>query len=141
MSANLQEPAPAAEEHHPSHTLGQTLWAMFWHRCPRCHKGHMFRGLFAMNDPCPVCGLLYQREEGDFLGAMYISYVLGAALLFPFFFLLPWLLPDWNCWLLAVLSWVLYLPLVPAIFRWSRVVWVYIDRAGCPGTTSAGPYE
>ena len=37
----------------------------------------MFRGVFAMNDPCPVCGLLFKREEGTFLGAMYVSYVLS----------------------------------------------------------------
>src|SRR5690242_14056243 len=53
---------------------GRTLWAILRERCPRCRTGRIFRGVFAMNDPCPDCGLLFQREEGYFLGAMYISY-------------------------------------------------------------------
>ena len=50
------------------------LSAIVRQRCPRCWKGRMFRGGLSMNDPCPECGLIFQREEGYFLGAMYVSY-------------------------------------------------------------------
>jgi hypothetical protein len=30
-----------------------------------------------MHEYCPVCGLKFEREEGYFLGAMYISYGLA----------------------------------------------------------------
>ena len=33
-----------------------------------------------------------------------------------------------------------YLPLVPTIFRYSRVVWVHFDRWVCPSDSSAGAY-
>src|SRR5262245_38918403 len=56
------------------------LWAILAQRCPRCLTGRVFRGTFAMNDPCPVCGQIFQREEGYFLGAMYVSYVLGCGI-------------------------------------------------------------
>ena len=34
----------------------------------------MLQGLLAMYERCPVCGLTYKREEGYFIGAMYVSY-------------------------------------------------------------------
>jgi hypothetical protein len=49
--------------------------------CPRCRAGKIFRKsvwLFpGMYERCPVCGLKFEREDGYFLGAMYISYALG----------------------------------------------------------------
>src|SRR5881227_2268837 len=105
------------------------LWALLRLRCPRCHQGRMFRGPVTMNDPCPVCGLIFQREEGYFLGAMYVSYCLSAALLTASYFALAALLPTWNSIPLALLALVPYLPFTPAVFRYSRVIWVHIDRA------------
>jgi uncharacterized protein (DUF983 family) len=110
-------------------------------RCPRCRQGRMFRGRFDMNDPCPVCGLIFQREEGYFLGAMYVSYLLSSFFLISFYFLGRWLLPDWNTFLVTFLALLLYLPLVPAMFRYSRIVWIYFERAGCPSDVSATVYE
>jgi hypothetical protein len=94
-----------------------------------------------MNDPCPVCGLVFQREEGYFLGAMYFSYVLSAALMIPAYFVAAALLPDWSGVAVTFLVWLPYLFLVPAVFRYSRVLWIYFERAGCPSDASAGPYE
>lgn len=117
------------------------VWALLRLRCPRCREGRMFRGVWGMNDPCPKCGLLFQREEGYFLGAMYFSYVLGALILIPSFFLAVALLPEWNGTLLAVLVWVLYLPLVPVVFWYSRALWVHCERWGRFSDSDAGPYE
>lgn len=115
--------------------------ALLTQRCPRCREGKIFKGWVAMNDPCPVCGLLFQREEGYFLGAMYFSYLLGAAILIPLYFLLSSLLPDWDGNLIALLSLVPYLPLLPAVFRASRVLWIYFERFGDPNDTAATAYE
>jgi uncharacterized protein (DUF983 family) len=117
------------------------LWGIVRQRCPRCHKGRIFRGILAMNDPCPVCGLIFQREEGYFLGAMYVSYLLSSVLMISFYFVAAALLPDWNGQILPLIALALYLPFVPPVFRYSRVIWIYFERAGCPGDASAGPYE
>jgi hypothetical protein len=101
----------------------------------------MFRGGFTMNDPCPVCGLVFQREEGYFLGAMYVSYVLSTALLVVFYGVATLLLPDWDSLYVALIALVPYVPFVPAVFRYSRVLWIYLDRSLCPGDESAGAYE
>ena len=49
--------------------------------CPRCRTGRIFRKSVwtfpAMYDRCPFCNLKFEREDGYFLGAMYIGYGLG----------------------------------------------------------------
>jgi hypothetical protein len=94
-----------------------------------------------MNDPCPVCGLLFRREEGFFLGAMYVSYGISTVLLVAFYFTAYLLLPGWNAFLLALVAVVPYLPLIPVVFRYSRVVWIYLDRYLDPHGALAGSYE
>jgi hypothetical protein len=101
----------------------------------------MFRGGFTMNDPCPVCGLVFQREEGYFLGAMYTSYGLSVALLGVSYLVAAALLPGWSSLAVAGVALVPFLPFIPAVFRYSRVLWVYLDRASDTGDVSAGAYE
>src|SRR5579884_396387 len=117
------------------------VWAALRLRCPRCWKGKMFRGSVTMNDPCPEGGLIFQREEGYFLGAMYVSYLLSAAVMTVFYGLAVLLLPEWNGILQATLALIAYLPFIPAVFRYSRLLWVYFDRFGDFSDAGAPPYE
>ena len=121
--------------------LLSSLWAMLRLRCPRCLKGKIFRGTFAMNDPCPDCGLVFQREEGYFLGAMYVSYSISSFFLLIFFLLGYQFLGFLDQRLLLSLIMLAFLPLVPLVFRYSRVIWMYIDRWVSPSDVTAGPYE
>jgi uncharacterized protein (DUF983 family) len=142
MAEQQTKPAPAQLRH--KGWLARTtefFWGMLRLRCPRCKEGKIFRGAFAMNDPCPICGLLFQREEGYFLGAMYFSYLLASAILIPCFFVLAALLPSLDGVLVALLTTLLYVPLVPLVFRYSRVLWIYFERLGCPSDLSAVSYE
>ena len=100
--------------------------------CPRCRQGRifrcsLFRGWFAMHDHCPVCNLKFEREQGYFVGAMYVSYGLSipvASLLM----LLIWNLTAWSLERVLVAGFLAYLPFVPLMIRLSRVVWMYLDR-------------
>jgi uncharacterized protein (DUF983 family) len=141
MSSTHPPNSLASPTQGPMRRAWATLWAMLRQRCPRCLTGRMFRGSFTMNDPCPVCGLVFQREEGYFLGAMYVSSVLSMAAATPIYFTLAHFLPEWDSILLALSAFVLYLPLTPVVFRTSRVVWIYLDRAVCSGSASAGAFE
>ncbi len=40
-----------------------------------------------------------------------------------------------------LLTLAFYLPFVPLVFRYSRVIWIYFDRTVCPPPVSAGAYE
>jgi uncharacterized protein (DUF983 family) len=43
-------------------------------RCPRCGGAPLFRGWFTMHERCPACGLVLEREQGYFVGAIYVNY-------------------------------------------------------------------
>lgn len=115
--------------------------AILLQRCPCCFRGRVFRGLFRMNDPCPACGALFEREEGYFLGAMYVSYALGAVLVGAAYFAASAMWPDVGPWALCLGLFAGYLPLMPVIYRYSRVIWMHLDRIVSPSDTDAGAYE
>ena len=96
-------------------------------RCPRCRQGRVFRGSLTMNDPCPVCGLIFQREEGYFLGAMYFSYLLSIPPVLVLILLVWWLTP-WRFDVVLIAAFIAYLPLVPVVTRFARVLWLHLDH-------------
>jgi uncharacterized protein (DUF983 family) len=102
-------------------------------RCPRCCLGDVFRGHFSMNEECPVCGLHFERGPGYFLGALYISYPLSILLLGSFILGSHWIFPglrwEWDVLIAALV----YIPWTPAVFRYSRIIWIYFDRWASPG--------
>ena len=105
-------------------------------RCPHCRMGAIFRGSIIrgfpkMHDRCPVCDLRYEREPGYFLGAMYISYAIGVPLLGAIVGLF-WYFTDWSVNWLMIAGGLAFLPLVPAITLFSRVLWLYLDHAVDP---------
>ncbi len=81
-----------------------------------------------MNERCPVCGLRFEREQGYFLGAMYISYALMLPLLLLFLALL-WAFTNWDWWLRFAVAIALLVPLAPPLATVSRVLWIHFDRA------------
>jgi uncharacterized protein (DUF983 family) len=125
----------------PSAPRRSLIWSLLRQRCPSCREGRMFSGVWHMNDPCPTCGKLFQREEGYFLGAMYFSYALATFVLLPLYGVVFLLLPGSDTLIIALVATGLFLPLVPVVFRYSRVLWVYVDELVSPGASSAAPYE
>jgi len=87
-----------------------------------------------MCERCSVCDLKFQREEGYFLGAMYISFGL-ALVIIALISVLLWVITGW--WITRVTIWavVLFLPLAPAISLLARVLWIYLDQAFDPEKT------
>ena len=104
--------------------------------CPRCRMSRIFRssvywGFPKMNDRCPTCGLHFDREPGYFLGAMYISYILGLGIIVVLAVVL-WVIPGWSFTRVTILAVVLFLPLAPAVTLLSRVLWIYLDQTVDP---------
>jgi uncharacterized protein (DUF983 family) len=46
-------------------------------RCPRCGERNTFVSWFRLRRECPRCQLRFEREEGGFLGAMTLNYVVA----------------------------------------------------------------
>jgi uncharacterized protein (DUF983 family) len=104
--------------------------------CPRCRRGKIFKKSIVFSIPkmhsyCPVCDLKFEREEGYFLGAMYISYGL-ALVTIALIALLLWLGLHWSFEKVVVWAVVFFLPLAPMVTFLSRVLWIYLDQAVDP---------
>jgi len=85
-----------------------------------------------MNATCPVCGLRFEREEGYFLGAMYVSYGLALVTIVAIAVAL-WAVTRASITKAAVWAVVLFLPLAPPLTLFARVLWIYLDRSIDPG--------
>jgi uncharacterized protein (DUF983 family) len=56
--------------------------------CPRCGRAPLFRGMFSMFERCAACGLLLEREQGYFVGAIYVNYAATVGITMTGFLLL-----------------------------------------------------
>jgi len=110
----------------------RAIWKL---RCPRCLVGRVFltdhwremRTFYA----CPACGVVYGRENGYFTGAMIFSYAIGvpfAVVLFGMIWLVAGIGLGWPFEWLFLATLIALLPFGPALFRYSRVVWMHFDR-------------
>jgi uncharacterized protein (DUF983 family) len=103
----------------------RAIWNL---RCPACGEGQVFRGAFSMNEHCPRCGYKFERGPGYFTGAMYFSYAMGMPLIAAFMGIGYLVRPDIPLHWLFLAAWLLFLPFVPVVFRYSRVLFMHFDR-------------
>ena len=88
----------------------------------------MFAGRFTMNATCPVCGHRFEREQGFFQGAMYVSWVMSVTYL-GFLAILAQILlvPRIGIAASIVLVVLIHVLCIPAVFRYSRVIWAHLN--------------
>jgi uncharacterized protein (DUF983 family) len=101
-------------------------------RCPRCGERGVFAGRFKLKQRCPRCRLLFEREEGFWLGAYVINFGVGEGMVFVL--LMAFLFAKLNNPDLALAPWLItggalgiLLPIV--FFKNSRTIWAAIDLA------------
>ncbi len=105
------------------------LAAILRQRCPSCRRGRVFAGALSMHERCPECGVRFEREPGYFFGAMYVSYALCVLIVGGLAAVLALtVLRSWNPRWIVFPAGAIYLLLVPAVFRYSRIVWMHFDR-------------
>ena len=81
-----------------------------------------------MHERCLECGLRFEREGGYFLGAMYFSYALGTAAI-SLLALIVWAITSWELPKDVAVGFLLFLPAVPLVTFFSRVLWIYFDQS------------
>ena len=103
------------------------LKAMVTMKCPNCRQGNVFRKAMRMHEDCPQCGIHFEREDGYFMMAVFVGYVMGVVLTVPVLVgLYLTIRPSiWGYLIGASVALVLASPL---IFHYARVVWLYIDQ-------------
>ncbi len=77
----LQSNAAMSREAIARPLLRETIRRALRLRCPNCGRGLLFRRWFAMRPECTICWLSYFREEGYYLGAMFLNFIFSALLI------------------------------------------------------------
>ena len=92
-------------------------------RCPACGHATLVRGILRVHDRCRVCGLPFEHDEGFFLGALVLNYMVTFLLgILPAIVLTATgvLSIFWGIVLAAVLS-----VLLPVVFYWhAKSLWM-----------------
>lgn len=114
------------------------LWVGLKLRCPNCEKGHTFSGLLKANTTCEVCGVRFERQDGESIGGMYINLVFAELTTIVGFFTSQALFSPPLA--VQLIFWITYNVLFCVLFyRHSRSAWmaisfisgdVYKDRNG-----------
>src|SRR5262249_20764368 len=95
-------------------------------RCPVCREGRLYASWFRMAARCSSCSVPFEREEGFFLGSIYVGYAVTLAagsLLLAAGLVAGW---PWGFLLAAFVGLALLLPFVT--WRYSRAAWLALDQ-------------
>ena len=97
-------------------------------RCPRCGERRIFGSWFHLIERCPNCTLRFEREQGGFLGAMTINFLVSiVAWVAMFVVVLFFTVPDVPVAPLMIAS-VVVLVVVPLWFYpRSKTIWAAIE--------------
>ena len=107
-------------------------------KCPDCGQTSLYGSFFKMRHHCAHCGLVFEREQGYFIGALYINVIATESLLLFLFILYYMTRPVSEDALYMVLfSLALILPLI--FFRHSRSLWLSIDHIIEPNAKRVEP--
>lgn len=100
--------------------------------CPRCRRGRLFAYPFfnlakfqVMNPACAHCGVMLEPEPGFYQGAMYVGYAFTVAVIVIVGVVL-YLLGDPSPWVYIATVSVIMVLLVPANYRYSRILYLYL---------------
>lgn len=107
--------------------LGRAIFRSFRLRCPRCGVGRLFRGPFKMLHNCSECHFRFEREQGYFIGAIYLNYSATVLIAVTGYFVLhnvlglslPVQLTLWGTFSTLFPLWS---------FRYSKSLWLAIDH-------------
>jgi len=113
-------------------TAGQKWWALIRQRCPHCCQGKIYERGMQMYANCPVCNLRFEREPGYFLGSLYISYGMATMCLLFGLWIGSMLMPTLDLGLVVLIAAACFVPFVPMVTRYSKVIWIFFDRWAWP---------
>jgi uncharacterized protein (DUF983 family) len=95
-------------------------------RCPACGEGRLYESRFKMNKECPWCGMVFAREHGYFIGAIYVNVIATESLIFIAYLLCVLVFSATNP-KIYIFLFVLALLLPLAFYRHARSIWLSFD--------------
>ncbi|MFY9556473.1 MAG: DUF983 domain-containing protein [Blastocatellia bacterium] len=107
-------------------------------RCPACGLGALYQSFFKMHDQCDYCGLIYTREQGYFVGAIYLNVVATESLIFATYLSLIVAVGAADPIVYTVLFVLAFT--LPVLFnRHARSLWLSVDYLLDPPKQPAEP--
>jgi len=85
----------------------------------------MFRGWFSMAASCAGCGFRFEREQGYFVGAIYLNYAATVLIVIPGYLALYVAGSSLSLQLVLLAAFCLIFPLW--FFRYSKSLWLALD--------------
>ena len=89
--------------------------------------GRLYRSVFRMNAHCEYCGLIYEREQGYSIGAIYINIIVTETLLLGTLMIYALITGNVSQSILTALV-VLAIVLPLLAFHHSRSLWLCFDH-------------
>jgi len=97
-------------------------------RCPRCGSADIFDGWWRLRAHCPRCALLFEREEGYWLGAIAINTgatIAAFAVVLVGTIVATWPTPPWGLVSAATIGVAAIVPIL--FYPLSKTLWMAID--------------
>ena len=96
-------------------------------KCPACREGGIFRNLIRMRARCEKCGLVFEKEPGYFVGAIYLNYGATVGISVAGFFALDlWLGASLRTQLLLWGAFCIAFPFF--FYSFSCSLWLNVDH-------------
>jgi uncharacterized protein (DUF983 family) len=105
-------------------------------KCPNCGLGALYASLFRMNTSCRYCDLVFEREQGYFIGAVYINVIATETTLLLTLLIYGLITGTITTRILTVLF-ILGIALPFLFFHHSRSLWLAFDHSLSPEKTSS----
>jgi uncharacterized protein (DUF983 family) len=104
-------------------------------KCPACGIGQLYKSFFKMHDECAYCGLVFSREQGYFIGAIYLNVIATESLIFATYLVLILAnrITDESTYI-TLFALALLLPVV--FHRHARALWLSLDHLLDPPASS-----
>ena len=87
----------------------------------------MFHKPMRMHEDCPHCGVHFEREDGYFMMAVFVGYVMSFFVAVPVVVALYFAIRP-SVWGYLIGASLALLIASPLIFHYARVVWMFIDQ-------------
>jgi uncharacterized protein (DUF983 family) len=97
-------------------------------RCPRCGERNVFVTYFQMRSECPRCHLRFEKEEGGFLGALTLNWLVAIGVWIVLLVVVLILtVPDVPVPLLLGLSLVVMVLMPLWFYPRSKMIWAAVE--------------
>ena len=94
-------------------------------KCPVCGRGQIFSSHFRMNRTCPRCHVVFWKDPGESLGAMYVDYAVAAVSFLIAWGALAWFTHVSDLTTLTILS-IAAAGSVLVFYPFSRSIWTLL---------------